>query len=56
MTVTGGVAVSHSSADATSVKSAITFSQKTQTNDPLVQITNHIYCLLILHRENQLQL
>lgn len=43
MTVTGGAAVSHSSADATSVKSAITFCQKTQTNDPLVQITNHIY-------------
>lgn len=23
--------------------------------DPLVQTTNHKYCLLILHRENQLQ-
>lgn len=58
MNVTGGEANQfHLFAGATSVKSAITLCQekKKMQLDPPVQITNNKYCLLILHRENQLQ-
>lgn len=60
MNVTGAEAAQfHPFAGDTSVKSAITLCQKKQTKkrkntqqmDPLEQITNCKYCLLILHRE-----